>query len=198
MPVVLNVDQTPPTLSVSFPDPIFVGSNAVATPTATDATSGVASVSCDPLDTSTAGKKEIMCSATDHAGNVTAPPRGFVYFVLHAFSGYLPPISTDKDNQVRAGRAVPIKFSLAGDFGLNIMEDGYPASRGVQCRFGEPVDVEETQTLTAGSSSLSYDAATDVYTYIWKTEASWAGSCRLLIMQLNGGQTYTASFAFRN
>jgi len=33
-----------------------------------------------------------------------------------------------------------------------------------------PQEVEDT--LAAGNSSLSYDASTDQYAYIWKTDAS--------------------------
>jgi hypothetical protein len=29
--------------------------------------------------------------------------------------------------------------------------------------------------VTAGSSSLAYDATTDQYTYVWKSDKSWTG-----------------------
>jgi len=40
------------------------------------------------------------------------------------------------------------------------------------------VDVVD-QTVTAGSSSLSYDPTTDQYVYVWKMDKSWTG-CRQL------------------
>jgi hypothetical protein len=196
MPLLVDVDQTPPTLDVALPKLISVGSNALAIPVASDATSGVATESCEPLDTSTPGSKEVTCSATDHAGNVTTDVFGYYVDHGYSFSGFLAPISTDKVNQVQAGRAVPVKFSLSGDFGLDIMMPGYPSSQVVACQTSDLVD-EVDETLSAGSSSLSYDADTDVYTYVWKTQASWAGSCRLLLIRLHNGQTYTASFTFR-
>ena len=52
-------------------------------------------------------------------------------------------------------------------------------------------------TTTAGSSSLSYDAATGRYTYLWKTEKSWAGTCRQLALRLTDGTTHTANFKVR-
>ncbi len=50
--------------------------------------------------------------------------------------------------------------------------------------------------MTAGSSSLSYDATTDQYTYVWKTNKAWARSCRQLILRLSDGTDHIASFSF--
>ena len=52
------------------------------------------------------------------------------------------------------------------------------------------------QTVTAGSSGLSYDPATGVYTYVWKTEKAWAGSYRQLVVKLADGESYRANFKF--
>ena len=50
--------------------------------------------------------------------------------------------------------------------------------------------------MTAGSSSLSYDAAIDQYVYVWKTDKGWAGTCRQLIVQLIDGTAHVAHFDF--
>jgi hypothetical protein len=50
---------------------------------------------------------------------------------------------------------------------------------------------------TAGSSSLSYDASTGQYTYVWKTEKSWARSCRKLVMRFTDGSEGVALFDFK-
>lgn len=52
------------------------------------------------------------------------------------------------------------------------------------------------QTATAGASGLSYDADSDLYTYVWKTGKSWAGKCGTLTVQLADGTTHTALFSF--
>ena len=52
-------------------------------------------------------------------------------------------------------------------------------------------------TVTAGGSSLNYDTLADQYIYVWKTEKSWAGSCRQLQVQLNDGTLHTANFKFK-
>lgn len=97
---------------------------------------------------------------------------------------------------VKAGSAVPVKFSLSGDQGLNIFEAGYPKSQQIACDSTATVDGIE-QTVTAGSSSLSYDATTDTYTYVWKTEKAWAGTCRQLVVKLNDGTFHRANFKFK-
>jgi hypothetical protein len=43
------------------------------------------------------------------------------------------------------------------------------------------------------SSGLTYDAYTDSYTYVWKTNKDWMG-CRQLVLKLNDGKEYRANF----
>jgi hypothetical protein len=57
-----------------------------------------------------------------------------------------------------------------------------------------PVDAIE-ETVTAGSSGLSYDAASGQYKYAWKSEKSWTG-CRQFVLLLTDGSTHTANFKF--
>ncbi len=123
----------------------------------------------------------------------------YVFFVpsLFNFSGFFQPVDNPPAvNVVNAGRAIPVKFSLSGNKGLDIFAAGFPVSGQMACSDGAPLsDIEET--VTAGGSSLSYDAATDTYTYVWKTENSWAGTCRGLIVRLNDGSDHVALFKFR-
>ena len=51
--------------------------------------------------------------------------------------------------------------------------------------------------MTAGASSLQYDAITDTYTYVWKTERAWAGSCRRLVVGLTDNSRHAAEFSLR-
>ncbi|HKC63764.1 MAG TPA: PxKF domain-containing protein, partial [Pyrinomonadaceae bacterium] len=53
-----------------------------------------------------------------------------------------------------------------------------------------------TDTVTAGGSSLSYDASSDQYVYTWKTDSSWTG-CRQLVVTLNDGTQHVANFKFK-
>ncbi len=71
---------------------------------------------------------------------------------------------------------------MAPPGGLNnlaIMAAGFPTSKTVSCGLTAAEDVVEV-TVTAGGSSLSYDATADQYNYVWKTDKMWAGTCRTL------------------
>jgi hypothetical protein len=115
----------------------------------------------------------------------------------YRFSGFLGPVNMPPViNTLRAGEAVPVKFSLGGNKGLDIFANGYPASRTVSCNADAATD-EIEQTVQAGSSALRYDAGTGTYTYIWKTGQAWAGQCRRLILRLADGIEHTALFRFR-
>ena len=97
-------------------------------------------------------------------------------------------------NVVKAGQAIPVKFSLGGNMGLAIMAAGYPRSVAMTCAGGLQDAVEET--LTAGGSSLSYDPTTGQYIYVWKSEKSWAATCRQLQVKLADGTYHNADFSF--
>jgi hypothetical protein len=96
---------------------------------------------------------------------------------------------------VKAGSSIPVKFTLDGDYGLNIFAAGSPSSRPVDCTTSAPLDAIE-ETVTAGGSSLSYDATSQRYHYVWKTDTAWAGTCRRLTVTLAGGSTREALFMF--
>ena len=73
---------------------------------------------------------------------------------------------------------------------------GSPRARAVGCASGTPTD-ELEQVSPAGSSGLSYSATTDTYSYAWKTQKAWSGTCRQLVVELVDGTTHTAAFRFK-
>lgn len=112
------------------------------------------------------------------------------------FGGFLPPVKgLPATNVVTAGRAIPVMFSLSGDQGLDIFATGYPASGQVGCadESGAPQD----PTTTSGGSVLTYDPSTDLYSYVWKTNLAWSGTCRILVVRLADGTDHVARFTFR-
>jgi predicted extracellular nuclease len=112
------------------------------------------------------------------------------------FTGFFQPVEILPEiNRVNSGRAIPIKFSLSGNQGLDIFAVGYPKSEAVACEFTGPVNGME-ETVTAGDSGLSYDPATDTYTYVWKTNKAWANTCRQLVVRFSDGTTQRANFNF--
>lgn len=128
---------------------------------------------------------------SDHASrwNLAVP-------AVMPFSGFFAPLNPAPTlNSMNAGRAVPVKFALAGDRGLAIIAPGYPRSQRIDCGNAAVDGVEETSA--AGASALTYDALRDQYSYVWKTDPAWAGSCRQLVVKLIDGTRHRASFRFR-
>jgi hypothetical protein len=117
----------------------------------------------------------------------------------YVFTGFFPPVdnpgvSEDVVNRANAGRGIPVKFNLAGNQGLDIFEPGYPRFVSTPCENGDTQDaIEETTTSPAG---LTYDPATDQYTYVWKTQKAWAGRCGAFQLGLNDGSDHHALFRF--
>ena len=51
------------------------------------------------------------------------------------------------------------------------------------------------ETQNPGQSGLSFEEGQ--YHYNWKTEKSWAGTCRQLVVKLADNTTHTALFSFK-
>jgi hypothetical protein len=116
---------------------------------------------------------------------------------LYTFAGFFQPVDNLPTlNSAKAGSAIPVKFSLSGDQGLDIFDTGYPKSEQIACDSTANVDGIEA-TVSAGSSSLSYHFSIDTYTYVWKTEKGWAGTCRQLVVKLTDGTYHRANFKFK-
>lgn len=198
------VDTTPPAISCPANIVAMLPPNSMATSmvvnypavTATDSCSASVTVNSTPASGSIfpVGTTTVNASASDGTNTSNC---SFTVTVLYNFAGFFPPISNQPVvNVVNAGRAIPVKFSLSGYKGLNIFAPNSPASGQVACNSSDPAVTLE-DTLTAGGSSLSYDASRDHYVYVWKTDASWAGTCRQLVVQLNDGSIHRADFRFK-
>ena len=201
--VITVIDPTPPTIScpsditvflpLNTPDTSTVvnfnvtGNDNCGTPTiTTNAPAG----NVFPVGTTTV-------TATANDGNGNTASCSFNVTVLYNFSGFFSPVDNlPAFNEMKAGQAVPVKFSLSGNKGLNIFAANSPNSVQISCDSGATIlPVEET--VNAGSSSLSYDPTSDRYNYVWKTESSWKNTCRQLNVVLNDGTTQSALFKFK-
>jgi uncharacterized repeat protein (TIGR01451 family) len=192
-------DTTPPVITVVGANPFTVEQgSAFVDPgaTANDSCGGPLAVTpSGSVNVNVIGTYTITYTATDPSGNTATATR--TVFVIYKFTGFFSPINNLPTlNQVNAGRSIPVKFSLNGNQGLNIFAADYPVSQQVNCSTSAPIsDVQETGT--AGNSSLSYDASSGQYNYVWKTEGSWAGTCRVLTVKLNDGTSHVANFKFK-
>ena len=199
-----NRDATPPVVvvtGVSNGATYAYGSVPTAACSTTDSLSGVANAAALTItggNPDGTGTFTATCSgASDHAGNAAGPVSvTYTVTLTFNFSGFFQPVDNMPTlNVVNAGRSVPVKFSLNGNQGLNIFAAGYPVSQTIACSTSAPIDVVE-QTVMSNASGLTYDTATDTYTYIWKTERSWGNTCRQLIVRLSDGTDHVALFKF--
>lgn len=155
--------------------------------TAGCAVQGVASPS--PCIASGAGTAEMtVLTAAASTWNIGIPD--------YAFSGFSSPVDNlPVRNLAKSGRAIPVRFGLGGDQGLNIFAAGYPKSRQVACEAGASLDVIEETTTTG--ASLSYSSGTDLYQLTWTTDRAWSGTCRELTLRFRDGSEASAIFTFR-
>ena len=99
-------------------------------------------------------------------------------------------------NRKNAGSSVPLNFSVLGFQGLDVLLAGYPRSRPVSCVTGAPLG-GSLPIASPGGSGLSYEASTDRYTIVWKTEKAWSGTCRQVTVLLKDGSVHYANVELR-
>ncbi len=196
--VTVKRDATAPVLSLPAAVNATATGNSQATVTyaasADGAISGLAALNCTPASGSVlkVGTTTATCTATDGAGNTATGT--FPINVTYAFTGFFQPVDMGGVvNTVKAGSAVPIKFKLGGYQGMDILRTA-PGSALNACGTTE-APVEET--VTAGGSSLTWDATAGQYVYVWKTSSLWVGQCRTFSLALADGTVQKAYFRFK-
>ncbi|HXF41932.1 MAG TPA: ExeM/NucH family extracellular endonuclease [Blastocatellia bacterium] len=212
-PVVVGlILNAPPTVDAGGPYSVIEGQSVLVSATGSDPNGGTLTYDWD-LDNNGSfetpgqnvtfsaaaltapGTHTIKVRVTD-AGGLTATDEATV-FVIFGFSGFFTPVDNFPTfNLVKAGASVAIKFSLGGDKGLSIFAAGYPKSEQIACDSTAEVD-GTTSTVTAGSSGLTFDPITNQYSYAWKTDKSWANTCRQLVVKLIDGTVHRANFTFK-
>jgi extracellular elastinolytic metalloproteinase len=109
------------------------------------------------------------------------------------FGGFEPPIAAPPAiNDANAGSTVPTKFTLSEQGGAPDLAAVF-ASRQVDCTTLAPSG-GFVPAQTPGSREL--ESSGDSYHFNWKTEASWAGTCRQLVIRLQDVTDPVATFRF--
>jgi len=164
----LNIDATQPTLSptLSATTVALNQTGVTASPNASDATSGVATAGCGPIDTSTAGDHTVTCSATDDAGNSRSAT--LHYLVEYRILGFFSPAPK---SSWKVGTTVPVKIALADRAGTPI-PDAAAAALAAACR----VRFSASGAQTLSPRCMRYDAAANQFIYGWQLAKLGAGS----------------------
>lgn len=143
------------------------------------------------------------CPATDQRG-VTRPQGAgcdIGAFELeqlrYLWTGFFQPVDTGIWNSAKAGAAIPVKFDLNGNQGLDVLKAGYPAVTQTTCP-GAAVasDAIEQYVTASGGSTLTYDSVAHQYVYVWKTQKAWAGKCFTFDLGLKDGSSHTFNVQF--
>ncbi len=144
------------------------------------------------LDTSTPGPASFRVRALDAAGNSASLTVD--YRVAYDFGGFLAPLEDPPAlNRWLAGRPVPVRFSLNGDHGLDAVEGVEVAE--ADCGAGARPASGAPARLVKGYG-VRYRPRLDRYSFLWRSERSWAGECRQLLLRLDDGSVRRADFAF--
>jgi len=110
--------------------------------------------------------------------------------VAFEFDGFYPPIQgAATTHEAKAGSRIPLKFSLGGDEGLDVL---FGAPQVYEC-----ADWPLGPSVDAMLNPLVYDAASDQYKLEWKTQKAWAGSCRTIELRFVDGTYRILSVDFR-
>jgi hypothetical protein len=190
------VDRTPPSIAITTPanGTLYTQDDTVtADYSCADEPGGSGLLSCDGdlaagarVDTSTVGSRTFTVTATDNANNTAT--KSSSYRVVYGFSGFSQPVAAfPTANPVRAGEAIPLKFSLHGNRGNDVLVASSNA--------WTPCDASAASAATA-TGSLSYNASLDRYTFLATTNKAWAGTCADLTLSLRDGTTHQARFTF--
>jgi hypothetical protein len=191
---------------------VTIGGTAGGSPSATVTDSGdhkTYDIAISGLNTSGTVTASIGADkASDPAGNgnhASTSTDNTVTFnaFSYAFKGFFAPLEADNTitptilNKTQAGQAIPVKFSLTGYQGLDIFAADYPKSQQIYCDpSATAMSVEETVS-NPGQNTLTYAAGSDQYSLVWKTEKSWANTCRQLVVKYKDGQIRRANFQFK-
>jgi X-Pro dipeptidyl-peptidase len=189
--VTIKRDATAPAVSVGGVTngaTYSVGSVPTAKCNMTDATSGVASKATLTLSGGTfVGSFTAKCAGgTDVAGNASSATPTATYNVIYAFRGFIGINNPPAFQKVVAGRSVPLKFKLGGNFGLNVIQA--VVSRQISCTSGAIVG----QNANHPTTPLTFKPRRKAYTHQFLTSSGWLGTCREVLLTLNDGTTHTA------
>jgi hypothetical protein len=200
-------DTTPPTVTITSPadGSVFsVGQVVLADYGCADEVGGSGVATCDgpvanggSIDTSL-GTHTFTVTATDAAGNQTVATTS--YAVLSDLGGPLIPVPAWND--ATAGSALPVSFDLGpaatgaatSQQGPGRGKPGGPGSQELAALFaaGFPVTQEvscgDPATLIGPAQTPNVDVQVNKdgrFHLVWKSEESWAGSCRTLILRFD-------------
>ena len=194
--VTIKRDATAPTLNPTVsPNPVLLNGTATVDPTASDNLSGLASSSCDSVDTTSVGAKSVACNAEDNAGNTNQATA--TYSVRYGFVGFTSPVDNPGlENVAKAGQAIPLKWRLvdANNSPVINLTSAKVTVTDNGCTLGATQD--QLEEYASGSSGLQ-NLGGGYYQLNCKTPTTYAKSCKTMKLDLGeGNNNRSALFQF--
>jgi hypothetical protein len=89
---------------------------------------------------------------------------------------------------------VPVRFSLGGFKGLDVLAPGYPQVAEVECGAGEQPGAGRPARSVGWQKGLRYRHR--AYMFMWRTERDWTHGCHQFLLKLTDGSVHRAEFKF--
>jgi len=114
----------------------------------------------------------------------------------YQFQGFKKPLKAAPQlNKEEAGETLPIKFSLGGNFGTNVLTTA-PTTQQINCNTREPIgDTIEAVSVKDKGLQLKENG---FYRFNWKTLKKWKNSCRKFTLSFTNGEVISIYFRFKH
>lgn len=116
----------------------------------------------------------------------------------YTFEGFFQPVDNGSTNVVKAGQTVPVKWRVL-DAGVPVSDPAsFVSLSSVKVNCGT-LDgaVDRIEEITTNASGLTYHNDGN-WQFNWKTPKAYAGTCRVMTVELSDGSTRSADFRFKN
>jgi hypothetical protein len=208
--VAFKYDATAPTLNPSVsPNPVVLNATASASPGASDATSGVASAACGPVDTSSVGSHAVACTASDNAGNQAS--KSATYSVIYAVGGsclgspghqILQPINANWQTDLsvfKQGSTVPAKFRVCDANGVSIGTAGVVTKFALvqKLSLAGSETIDEVVVSTTPDTAFRWSATDQQWIFNMATKTLKANTTYVYQITLNDGSKIDFRFGLK-
>jgi PKD repeat protein len=190
----LRVDLTDPTLVCGVAPTFLVGEPGSVIAVVQDQASGPAQATVSAAaSTATTGQFTVAVTGRDNAGRsrTVQCPYG-VEYDLGQFTAPVPPGNT---GGFVAGQILPLRWQLTGYNGAPVttLASVRVTVRDAGCALGSTPDQPEEQGAGSGLHNLGGGR----YMFNWQTPRSYAGSCKVVSLDLGDGTPHTFQVDFR-
>jgi hypothetical protein len=196
-----NIDKTPPVVTVA--SPANGASYGFYQDVFSDfACADVSLVSCSgttaegaAVNTKTAGARTFKVTAKDSVAFTTSVTNTYNVAGTFNFDGFVGAAPSPAPNIVRKGSLVPLRWRLPdgnGGYVTSTASFSSVATTTVSCPTGA-VAYNDTAT---GGSGISFNSATNAFTYNWQSSSSFTG-CKQIFITLKDGSQHDLVFKFQ-